>query len=76
MISLVSPKKSASAERARTRIVSPTSAKGACTRPSGKCPSSEGNLGCHGLVGTLPAKIIQQCVDALMIALYCCAWPV
>ncbi|MCP3459465.1 MULTISPECIES: hypothetical protein [unclassified Bradyrhizobium] len=27
------------------------------------------------MLRTLPAQIVQQCADALMIALNCCAWP-
>jgi len=71
---LISPDKSPSAERAHTRSISGP-AEAACTRPFGKCASSEGNLGCHR-IGTLAAQVIQQRVDALMIALYCCAWSV
>jgi hypothetical protein len=74
VINLVSANKSPSAERAGTGIVSARSTEGACARAPDKTASSEINLGCSRLVGVL--QITQQRVDALMIALYCGAWPV
>jgi hypothetical protein len=78
---------SGSTERTRAWIVS-GSAKAACIRRSDKAPP-EIDPGRYGLVGNNPgfvrsnsflrallAQIAQQCVDALMIALNCCAWTV
>ncbi len=52
----------------------PCSAKAAPIPPSDKTASSEINL--RHVFRILSAQITQYCIDALMIALNCCAWPV
>lgn len=72
-VNLIPSDKPASAKPASSMI--PCSAKAAAIpSPSDKSASSEINL-CHAF-GILSAQIIQYCIDALMIALNCCAWPV
>jgi hypothetical protein len=72
-VNLIPSDKPASAKPASSMI--PCSAKAAAIpSPSDKGASSEINL-CHAF-GILSAQIIQYCIDALMIALNCCAWPV
>src|SRR5437667_12241551 len=75
---LVSSDKPAPAERAGTRSIS-RSAKGACVCPSDKTASSEINLGRVGsdaFLRTLLAHVVQERVNALMIALNCRTRPV
>lgn len=68
---LLVPDKSAPAKPAAATISRP--AKAAVAAATDKSATSEINLG--RFYSILPAQIAQQCVDALVIALDCCARP-